>query len=165
MRRWTLATAMTLLLTASACGGADPEEIDPDADEPAASEEVLVPVERSSELVDREGSTVGSAWLREEDTDVAELEVRVAGLTAGYHGIRVFEGGSCDSLEPTDPSILLPPLLVLENGVGSLSTLVGPISLDELLEGDGVTVLVDEAVVDLADVGSGSRLACAEFPG
>lgn len=161
MRRWTLATAMTVLLTASACGSADPEE----ADRAVPTDAPLVPVERSTDLVDPEGSVLGTAWLRDGDNDSAELEVEVAGLTPGFHGIRLFEVSSCDAVTAAAPSLLLSPMLVLENGVGSITTLVGPVSMDDLLEGGGVTVVLDEAVAGPADLGTGSQLACGAFAG
>ena len=121
MRRWTLATAMTVLLTATACGGGDDEDDDVLSDERATTEAPVVLVERSTELVDPEGSVLGTAWVRDGDNDHAELEVQVAGLTAGFHGLRLFETESCEDLA-SGPSVVLSPMLVLENGVGSVTT-------------------------------------------
>ncbi len=163
MRRWTLATAMTLLLTATACGGS--EELDGEVlpDELTNSDAPVVPVDLETDLVDAEGSVLGTAELSDDvDTDLAELEVEVSGLTAGFHGLRLFEAAGCDELASA-PSIVLSPMLVLENGVGTITTLVGPVSLDELVAGDGVTVVVDQAVPGLAEVGTGSQLACGSF--
>jgi Cu-Zn family superoxide dismutase len=163
MRRWTLATAMTVLLTATACGGSEDLDGDVLSDELTNSDAPVVPVDLSTELVDPEGSVLGTAVLSDDvETDIAELEVEVSGLTAGFHGIRLFEAAGCDDLAAA-PSIVLPPMLVLENGVGKINTLVGPVSLDEIVEGEGVTVVIDQAVAGLAEVGTGSQLACGAF--
>lgn len=176
MKRGALASVTTLLLTVTACSSDDTEAADAVADDQAASAEgaleddaAQVPVERSTELLDPEGSTVGAAWLRDSDGgDVAELEVQVAGLTQGFHGIRLYETGSCEAVGPEVPSTLLPPVLVLENGVGSITTLVGPVSLDELVQDGDVTVVVDDAAEDAPEAlvpGTGSQVACGAFAG
>jgi len=168
MRRWTLATAMTLMLSATACGGADPENVDVGSDEPSQTDEVTVPVERSTDLVDPEGSRLGTASLRDADSGAAQIEVQVAGLTQGFHGMYLFEAGSCDTVDQESAAVVLSPMLVLENGIGSITTLVGPIDLEELFEGDGPTIVIADAVatpdgVDAA--GPGSQVACGTFSG
>ena len=168
MRCRGLATATTLLLTVTACGSADPEEVDAADGAGAAQSEAVVPVEKSTDLVDPEGSVLGTAWVRDADSGgAAELEVQVAGLTQGFHGMRLYEVGSCAAVVPGAPATLLPPMLVLENGVGSITTLVGPVSLNELLEGDGVTVVINDAVEGAAEGlegdSPGSRVACGAF--
>lgn len=168
MRRWTLATAMTLMLTAAACGGSDGEDVDAGSDDPAQTDEVLVPVERSTDLLDPEGSQLGTASLRDADSGATQLEVQVAGLTQGFHGMYLFETDSCDAVDGESAAVLLSPMLVLESGIGSITTLVGPIDLEELFEGEGPTVVIADAVatpdgVDAA--GPGSRVACGTFSG
>jgi hypothetical protein len=164
MRRWTLATAMTVLLTATACGGSDDREAEVQSDDTSSSDEIVVPVERSTDLVDPEGSVLGTAWIRDSENDYAELELQVAGLTAGFHGVRLFETGSCEDLASAS-SAVLPPMLVLDNGVGSITTLIGDVTLEELVEEGDVTVVLDQAVPALGDVGTGSQLACGAFTG
>ncbi|MDT0275898.1 hypothetical protein [Blastococcus goldschmidtiae] len=162
MRRWTLVTALTVLLTATACTANDGEG-DVLPDEQATTDGPIVPVDLSADLEDPEGSVLGTAELSDDVlTDFAELEVKVSGLTAGFHGIRLFEADSCADLASA-PSVVLPPMLVLEDGVGKITTLVGQVSLDELVEGDGVTVVLDQAVPGVAEVGTGSQLACGSF--
>ena len=159
MRRWTLATALTVLLTATACGGSD----ELDGEVLTNSDAPVVPVDLETDLVDPEGSVLGTAELSDDvETDLAELEVEGSGLTAGFHGIRLFEAEGCDDLASA-PSVVLSPMLVLDNGVGSITTLVGATSLEELVEGGGVTVVIDEVVPGLAEVGTGSQLACGSF--
>jgi hypothetical protein len=168
MRRWTLATATSLLLTVTACGSDASEEAETAVDDVPQSDAPLVPVEKSTDLVDPEGSVLGTAWIRDADSGgVAELEVQVAGLTEGFHGMHLYEVGSCEAAGPEAASRVLPPMLVLENGIGSITTLVGPESLDQLLEGDGVTVVINDAVAaapeGLAANDSGSSAACGAF--
>ncbi len=60
-------------------------------------------------------------------------------------------------------------MLVLENGIGSITTLVGPESLGQLGEGDGVTVVSNDAVAaapaGMAAGESGSSAACGAGSG
>lgn len=180
MRRslFLLAAATTLAL--AGCGSADEP-----ADSPAGatedegdSAETLVPVEASTDLVDPEGSVVGTAWFRDDDGR-AMVEVQVAGLTEGFHPMYLYEEGTCDltGTAADDLAFLeLPALLVLENGVGSMSTLAGPMSLDELLADDGSAVVITQAVDTLADIPAapgeqtapletGSQVACGAVDG
>jgi Cu-Zn family superoxide dismutase len=155
------ATAAAALLALSACSSADePEDATGAADGGSGAEETLVPVEESAELLDREGSTVGRAWLRD-DAGRAVLELQLTGLTAGFHPVQLGESGSC---EADDPGALLdlPPLLVLEEGVGSMTTLAGSMPLDELLADDGTAVLLGESVEGLGDLPTGSETSGAE---
>ena len=168
MRRWGLATATTLLLTVTACGSADPGGDGTAGGQATQSETPIVPVERSTDLVDPEGSVLGTAWIRDSDSgDLAELEVQISGLTQGFHGMRLYEVGSCDGAGPEAPVTVLPPVLVLENGVGSITTLVGPVRVDELLDEDGVTVVINDAAGDApgepAAGDPGTRAACGAF--
>jgi len=133
----------------------------------------LVPVEVSTELLDPEGSDVGTAWFRDDDGR-AVVEVQVAGLTAGFHPMYLREAGSCafEDTGASDPELLeLPALLVLENGVGSMSTVAGSMALDTLLAEDGTALVIGPGVETLADVPpvptedpaafvTGSRVAC-----
>lgn len=167
MRHATLATVATVLLTATACGGADPETVDGATDdESESSEEVIVPVERSTDLLDPEGSELGTAWLRESDSDVPELEVQVAGLTEGFHGMYLLEADNCDALTEGASGVPLSPMLVLGNGVGSVTSLIGEVDLEELLDGGGVTVVIGPAVAAPNEVlpePTASRVACGTF--
>lgn len=168
MRGRTPAAALMLLLATAACSSSD-DRLGDDADVPAgdttSGEEVLVPVERSAELVDPEGSVLGTAWLREADNGT-ELEVQAAGLTQGFHGMYLFDVASCDAVDPGATGTVLSPVLVLDNGVGSITTLVGSVDLDTVLEGGGPAVVIADAVAspgDVDDAGPGSRIACGAF--
>jgi Cu/Zn superoxide dismutase len=179
MRRSLLLLAATTLAIAG-CGSADEP-----ADSPAGATEAedgsadpLVPVEVSTDLVDPEGSVVGTAWFRDDDGR-AMVEVQVAGLTEGFHPMYLYEVGTCDlaGTAADDPAFLdLPALLVLEDGVGSMSTLAGPMSLDELLADDGTAIVITQGgdtVVDIpaapgeqtAPLETGSHVACGAVDG
>ncbi len=170
MRRRTLATFATatiLLLTATACGGDDePEDVDSAAGTSTSGDASTVPVERSTELVDAGGSILGTAWLREADSGAAEIEVQASGLAPGFHGMYLVEAASCDAVDEGSASVVLSPVLVLENGIGSITTLVGPVDLGDLLDVEGPSIVIADAVdtpdgVDAS--GPGSRVACGAF--
>ena len=176
MRRSLLLLAASTSLAVAGCGSAD-EPADSGAGVTADEEDSadpLVPVEVSTDLVDPEGSVVGTAWFRDDDGR-AMVEVQVAGLTAGFHPMYLYEQGTCDPGTAADqPAVLdLPALLVLEDGVGSMSTLAGPMSLDELLADDGTAIVITAAVDTLADIPggqappleSGSHVACGAVDG
>lgn len=162
MLRSSTALAAAALLALTGCSSA--EEHDDTAsgttDGEASAEETLVPVEESAELVDPEGSRVGRAWLRD-DEGRAMLELQLTGLTAGFHPVQLGESGSCEADDP-GAVIDLPPVLVLEEGVGSMTTLAGSMPLDELLADDGTAVFVGEAVEGLGDLPTGSETSSAE---
>lgn len=163
----TLATATTLLLTATACGGDDePEDVDSAAGTSTSDEVSTVPVERSTDLVDAGGSILGTAWLREAENGGAEIEVQTAGLTQGFHGMYLVEAASCDAVDDGSASVVLSPVLVLENGIGSITTLVGPVDLADLLDVEGPTIVIADAVATpdgVAASAPGSRVACGSF--
>jgi len=177
-----------MLLTLTACASDDQDLRDSlaavqEVDEPAVTP--AVPVEVSAELIDPEGTAVGTAWFRNDDGR-AMVEVQVAGVTSGFHPMFLHDVGMCTAESATsdgpaeaDPfraagEVLLdlPALLVLEDGVGSITTLAGSISLDQLLADDGTALLIGPAVDDLADIPSvpdeelppqttaGSQVAC-----
>lgn len=193
--RLLLPVALPVLMALAACGSDEDalrEDLAAVTAEDEGTEEVLVPVDVSTELVDAEGSTVGQATFRDVETDiadaVAEVQVEVTGLTEGFHPLYLTETGTCEpeSAAPGDPARLgpflsagdvrqeLPPVLVLENGVGTITTLVGPFSLEQLLDGDGTALVAAESLGDTADVppaevpnegAGGSRVACGAIGG
>ena len=170
MRR-TLLPAAAVLLALTSCAGSEDEQLRRDlaavtAEEQVAEEEPLVPVEVTADLVDPEGSTVGTAWMRDTDNG-SELELRVAGLTPGTHPVTVHAVGNCDPAQGFaavgDVVAELPGVLVLDGGVGTLTTLVGPTQLEELLAGDGVAAVVQQAEGAAATPPVATRVACAAF--
>ncbi|WP_100498375.1 superoxide dismutase family protein [Geodermatophilus chilensis] len=193
MRR-TLLPAAAVLIALTSCASDDGEELRndlaaataadgariPDTGEGEGPTEeqddraVLEPAEVPTELVDAEGSVMGSAALRDGDIGV-EVSVEVRGMTPGFHGMALHDVGTCDTADAAAgeafPSVgeliaVLPPVLVFENGVGSLTTLVEPApAVEELLVDDGTALVVYESVPDLAAElpPTGSRLACAPF--
>ena len=151
-RRATAALAACGLLTLSACGeGAD---ADPDDRN-----------EVSARFADPDGKRVGTVEI-EEDDGATQINVRVSGLPAGYHGFHVHTTGKCeaDSAAPDDPSKTgdflsagghlnpddsahgehlgdLPALLVNEDGSASLE-FTAPFTLDDLRDADGSAVMI-----------------------
>ena len=211
MRR-TLLPAAAVLLALTSCATHEEEELRedlaavtaeeaarvPDPGEGEGPEEeapegpVVEPADVATELVDREGTVVGSARLVDEENGTT-VEVVVNGLAEGFHGMGLYDVGVCEagSAPADDPAqtvafssvgdlvTALPPVLVLENGVGELTTLVAPAPLlEELLADDGTAVVVEEPVAaaagdapgELPGPGgvtppAGSRVACGAVGG
>lgn len=163
MRRRVLIPSLTLLLAAAACGSTDDDR---GADAPAG--DVVAPVERKAELTDPGGSVLGAAWLRDAD-DGTEIQLDAAGLPTGLLDVGLVEADDCASVTAGAPTTRLPGLLVGEDGTGALTTAVDAPSLREILEGDGVAVVVTEARVDAPEdpdpAAAEDFLACASFPG
>ena len=185
MRR-TLLPAAAVLLTLTSCAAHEEQQLREDlaavtADDAVTSEqqaaavdrssaqegvqeEPLVPVEVTTDLVDPGGSTVGTAWLRDTGNG-AELELQVTGLTPGTHPVTVHAVGACDPAggfaAAGEVVAELPGVPVLDDGVGSLTSLVGDVPLEDLLAGDGTAALVQEAG-GTAEA-PGTRVACAAF--
>ncbi|SDK24689.1 superoxide dismutase, Cu-Zn family [Nocardioides sp. YR527] len=148
------------LLTLAACG----EEADPDDRN-----------EVSAKLADPDGKKVGTVEI-EEDDGATQINVRVSGLSAGYHGFHVHTTGKCeaDSAAPDDSSKTgdflsagghlnpddsahgehlgdLPALLVNEDGTGSLE-FTGPFTLTDLRDADGSAVMIHAGPDNYANV-------------
>jgi Cu-Zn family superoxide dismutase len=162
----------------------------PEEEEPGGP--VLEPAEVATELVDREGTVVGSARFVDGE-DGTTVEVVVNGLAEGFHGMGLYGVGVCEpGIAPADDPAqtvafssvgdllaTLPPVLVLANGVGELTTLVAPTpELEELLADDGTALVIEEPVAapagdapgDLPGPGevtppAGSRVACGAVGG
>jgi Cu-Zn family superoxide dismutase len=170
--------ALVLALTACAAGG-DADQGEDAAPSPEAEESQPTSVgEVSTELTDPEGSVVGAATFTDTRSGI-EVRVEVNGLPPGFHGVHLHEVGLCeaDSPDPADPSRTgdflsagphlgsadaphgrhagdLPPLLVIESGVGAGSTLVAVPKVEDLLDGDGTALVVDEAPDNLGHIPS-----------
>ncbi|SNS18646.1 Cu/Zn superoxide dismutase [Geodermatophilus pulveris] len=179
MRR-TLLPAAAVLLALTACTTDDgQEQLRSDLAEVTAEEEpespVLEPAEATTELVDPEGSVLGGATVSTVEQGT-EVTVDVAGLTPGFHPMGLYAVGDCTPGDAAAgapfPSVgellaVLPPVLVLDDGVGSLTALVESTpALEELVVADGSALVLQEAVPDLAAVEpTGSALACGAFSG
>ncbi|WNV77673.1 superoxide dismutase family protein [Geodermatophilus sp. DSM 44513] len=193
----TLLPAAAVLLALTACAADDGEQLRedlaavtaaeaaprvPDSGEGEGPEEeqddraVLEPAEVPTDLVDPEGSVIGTAYLRDEQRGT-EVEVEVMGMTPGFHGVGLYDVGACDAAGAPAEAFSsvgelltpLPPVLVLDNGVGVTTALVdsAPV-VEELLVGNGTAVVIGDAAVDLAAAQAppvGSRMACAAFTG
>ncbi len=134
--------------------------------------------EVSTEVTDPEGSVVGTATFTDTRSGI-EVRVEVNGLPPGFHVVHLHEVGLCeaDSPDPADPSRTgdflsagphlgsadaphgrhagdLPPLLMTEQGVGAGSTLVAVPKVEDLLDGDGTALVIDEAPDNLGRIPS-----------
>lgn len=159
-RATAAALAACGLLTLAACG----EEADPDDRN-----------EVSAKLADPDGKKVGTVEI-EEDDGATQINVRVSGLSAGYHGFHVHTTGKCeaDSAAPDDPSKTgdflsagghlnpddsahgehlgdLPALLVNDDGTATLE-FTGPFTLDDLRDADGSAVMIHAGRDNYANV-------------
>ena len=159
-RATAAALAACALLTLAACG----EEADPDDRN-----------EVSAKLADPDGKKVWTVEI-EEDDGATQINVRVSGLSAGYHGFHVHTTGKCeaDSTAPDDSSKTgdflsagghlnpddsahgehlgdLPALLVNEDGTASLE-FTGPFTLDDLRDADGSAVMIHAGRDNYANV-------------
>lgn len=169
MKRRTALPIAAALLALTACGE------DPTADSSAApdGEAPVVPVSVTGELVDPEGSGLGGATLTDEDAGV-QVELEASGMTPGEHPVGLYGTGTCeadgDDLfssagDPVAGAGELPAMVVGEDGLGRLSTLLSGIDLGELLDEDGTAVVVQPVSGDTAppDGVTGSLAACAEI--
>lgn len=143
-------------------------------EEEGVEEGVSEPVEVPADLVDAEGSVIGAAYLRDDEVG-AEVEVEVRGMPPGFHGMALFDQGDCATAGGTADAfssvgellVVLPPVLVLDDGVGGSTVLAASDSVVErLLADDGTALVIGDAVDDLGAVQElpvGSRIACAAF--
>lgn len=106
------------------------------------TESPVVLVDLTGELVDPEGSVLGTATFTDTDAGT-ELEVDASGLTPGDHEMLLVSEGGCteDAVEGTAVADL-PTLPVTEQEVGEVSTLAGAFDLEELADEDGASLIV-----------------------
>jgi Cu-Zn family superoxide dismutase len=195
------ATAILLMILA---GCASVAEEDQGESASSAEREETAPAnvaEESADLTDAEGGVIGTATFIDTDGGT-QVRVEVSGLPPGFHGMHLHEIGVCEpaSPDPANPSRTgdflsagphlgsadsshgrhlgdLPPLLVNEQGLGSTTPLVGVAEVEDLLEGDGTSLVIHEAPDNLAHIppryaaggpdqetlaggDSGARIAC-----
>jgi Cu-Zn family superoxide dismutase len=142
----------------------------------------------SASFVDAAGTTVGWAKLVEDGSGIVHVEVHVAGMAPGLHGIHIHAVGSCSptfaaagghynpfthqhGLEnPAGPHAGdLPNLSVNAAGVGHLDATTDRVTIGSgpstLFDGDGSAFIIhanqDDQVTDVGNGGSGARIACA----
>jgi Cu-Zn family superoxide dismutase len=126
-----------------------------------------------------DGADIGTVTLREMRAGVL-VEVDLAGLPAGPHGIHIHETGACtpdfeaagEHLAPdggehgfaqteTPHAGDLPNLVVFEEGTGRAEFMNWRVSFEDLLDDDGSAVIVharEDTYMDPAS--AGERLAC-----
>jgi Cu-Zn family superoxide dismutase len=177
MRRKLAPASVALVLALTACAAGGDADQGEGAASPAAEESRPISVgEVSTEMTDPEGSVVGHASFTDTRSGV-EVRVEVGGLPPGFHGVHLHEVGLCeaDSPDPDEPSRSgdflsagphlgsadaphgrhagdLPPLLVIESGVGEGSSLVAVPKVEDLLDSDGTSLIIDEAPDNLGHV-------------
>ena len=185
MKRSAVLPAAALLLALAACGdnptGAGGNVT---ADEPEITEQPEVPVEETADLLDPEGTRVGNVTFTDAETG-AEVSVRANGLPPGNHPLELWSTASCEapatSADPTGVGTWsglgeqladtdLPELVVTDDGVGEISSLVGALELDDILDEDGTTLIVNATSADpsaTAEAGADgvTGIACAAVTG
>lgn len=176
MKRSTALPIAAAVLLLAACGD-DPTGVGGSTvSDGEVAEPPTVPVSVTAELVDPEGSRLGDATLTDEANGVL-VEVDASGMTPGDHPVGLYQVGACDPeggfasagdlVLPVEDLGDLPSLVVGDETVGRMSSLVDDVDLEELLEGDG-TALVVHPVLDTAvppEEARATRVACAEFTG
>jgi len=142
----------------------------------------------SATFVDAAGATVGWARLVEDATGRVHVNVHVAGLAPGLHGIHIHSVGACapdfgaagghynplthqHGLDnPAGPHAGdLPNLVVNGAGIGHLDATTDRVTLSPglatLLDTNGSAFIIhanpDDQVTDAGNGGSGARIACA----
>ena len=139
-------------------------------------------------FIDATGAQIGSIHLVEDAQGIVHVNVKVAGLSAGLHGIHIHAVGSCAAptfasagghynplvrqhgLEnPNGPHAGdLPNLVVDAEGQGTLNAKTDRVTLTSgaatLLDSDGSAFIIhanpDDQVTDAGNGGSGPRIAC-----
>jgi Cu-Zn family superoxide dismutase len=156
----------------------------------------------SADLVAPDGVTRGSVTVSF-DGERAVVDVQATGLTPGPHGFHVHKTGRCEpnSPEPADPTKTgdflsagghlakesqthgshtgdLPSLIAASDGTAALTTRIGGLSMQDVLDADGSAIMIhampdnfahiperyapqgpDEATSKTGD--AGARVACA----
>jgi Cu-Zn family superoxide dismutase len=140
-------------------------------------------------FIDAAGAEIGSIHLTEDAHGIVHVDAKVAGISAGQHGIHIHAVGSCvgptfasagghynplgdqHGLEnPNGPHAGdLPNLLVNTDAQGRLHARTDRVTLSPgattLLDADGSSFIIhanpDDQVTDAGNGGSGARIACA----
>jgi Cu-Zn family superoxide dismutase len=177
-----VATALltaTVAMLVVGCGSADEAEEESSGRNTAAgAEQTDAGTDAlTATLTDPEGSVVGTVEFSEDDEGGVEVSVEVTDLPPGFHGFHVHGIGVCepDSANPTDPSMTgdflsagghlgaadsdhgehsgdLPVLHVGENGAGFLETVTDALTLADLTDDDGSSVMVHADPDNFANV-------------
>jgi len=142
----------------------------------------------SATFVDASGTQIGWARLVEDASGRVHVNVHVAGLTPGLHGIHIHAVGACSPTfaaagghynplghehgldNPAGPHAGdLPNLVVNTDGVGHLDATTDRVTLSAglatLFDATGSAFIIhanpDDQVTDAGNGGSGARIGCA----
>ncbi|GGO14426.1 hypothetical protein GCM10010116_29060 [Microbispora rosea subsp. aerata] len=119
-------------------------------------------VDATATLTNAQGQNVGTVSVESDENGGTEVKIRTTGLPPGFHGVHIHEKGVCDpnSIDPATRSPFhsagphlgsgshpghigdLPDLLVRGDGVGRLSFVTDRFRVEDLLSGDGSSVVV-----------------------
>ncbi len=142
-------------------------------------------------FVTASGAEIGWVKLTEDRQGIVHVNVKVEGLTAGFHGIHIHAAGSCATAvttfdgagghynplmhehgleNPAGPHAGdLPNLVVDEDGHGTLNTKTDRVTVGAgpttLFDANGSSFIIhanpDDQVTNVGNGGSGARIACA----
>ncbi len=159
--------ALLPLAVLAACSSPSTNGPGSDAAEAPVSDEP-VPVERTADLMDTQGSVLGQVTFRQSVTDTGtEIEVQASGLAAGSHPITLHSVGDCSvtggefSAVGTEiPDARMSAVVVEANGLGEITAQVGP-DLGDFLDSDGTALVVAPPEQATGAGPTGSQMACA----
>jgi len=154
-------------------------------------------------LMDTQGRNVGTVSVENDENGATEVTIRSTALPPGFHGVHIHDKGVCDpkSIDPATGSPFfsagphlgsgphpghtgdLPDLLVRGDGVGRVSFVTDRFRVEDLLSGDGSSIVVHAKPDNQANVpdryrrsgtagpdaetlkagDSGGRIACGVF--
>ncbi|WP_168582455.1 superoxide dismutase family protein [Gephyromycinifex aptenodytis] len=181
MRRH-LVTAVTIagLLTAAGCSSQDAAVPSDQAAATAAATATATDEEApdaTATLKDAAGKEVGTVEFSDVDGSSTEISVTVEGLTPGFHGLHLHTTGKCEpnSADPKDAAKTgdflsagghlagegadhpehagdLPTLYVGKNGIGELTALTDRVTMQDLQDGDGTSVMIHSGSDNYANI-------------
>jgi Cu-Zn family superoxide dismutase len=170
----TVSVCTTLLL--AGCAGSTPAGEETGETTPGVTDTGTAEEETTVDLVDPEGSTVGTVVLAELG-EATQVTVETSGLPPGFHGFHVHAIGVCeaDSQSPTDPSMTgdflsagghlgageadhgahvgdLPSLFVSQSGEGQLTAVTDAFTVADLMDDDGSAFMVHAGRDNFANI-------------
>ncbi|MEU7887262.1 superoxide dismutase family protein [Microbispora bryophytorum] len=160
-------------------------------------------LDASATLTNAQGRNVGTVSVENDENGGTEVKIRATALPPGFHGVHIHTKGVCDpkSIDPATGSPFfsagphlgsgahpghtgdLPDLLVRGDGVGQATFVTDRFTVEDLLSGDGSSIVVHAKSDNKANVpdrysrsgtagpdaetrkagDSGGRIACGVF--